>query len=185
MTETFHKLLLNELHMVVIQPGDQAGLSDRLLCEAVTVNENLRSLGYVLKPADLIRLAVSPDLHSFYDAVRKLVPSVKAEPMYPGFPQQVMEMSEAEFRLHQAIHYFSTYGLELLTGTQVSRGWLPAYDSPERTQTDTPLMEAKVLEPVYAQEAAVTALGRLLARRERLTNPELELVLESVRLCAP
>lgn len=185
MTETFHKLLLNELHMVVIQPGNQAGLSDRLLCEAVTVNENLRSLGYVLKPADLIRLAVSPDLHSFYDAVRKLVPSVKAEPMYPGFPQQVMEMSEAEFRFHQAIHYFSTYGLELLTGTQVSRGWLPAYDSPARTQTDTPLMEAKVLEPVYAQEAAVTALGRLLARRERLTNPELELVLESVRLCAP
>ena len=185
MTETFHKLLLSELHMVVIRPGNKAGLNDRLLCEAVTVNENLRSLGYVLRPADLALLAISPDLRGFYDRLRELVPSVKAEPMYPGFPQQVMQMSEAQFRLHQMIHYFSTYGLEWLLGIRISRGWLPAYEGPERTQADTTLLEATVLEPVSQQEAAVSALRRLLARRERLTNPELVLVLECASLCAP
>jgi len=185
MKQTFYELLLSELHMVVCEPGDSARLTDKLLCEAVTVNENLRSLGFVLKPEDLVRLAVSPSLHGFYESVKALLPDVKAQPMYPGFPQQVMNMSEAEFRMHQMMHYFSTYGMELLFGLKVSRGWLPEYHGPARTQDDTTLLEAKVLELVDAGQAHLTALKRLLARRERLTNPELQLVLESAAVCTP
>ena len=92
MTNTFHELLLSELRMVVYRPGDPAGLTDGLLCAAVTANENLRSLGYVLRPDDVVRLAVSPSLDGFYQAVKELVPDVKAKPIYPGFPKQVMEM---------------------------------------------------------------------------------------------
>lgn len=185
MTTTFHKHLLSELHMVVYQPGDPARLNDQLLCEAVTVNENLRSLGLALKPVDILRLAVSPSLCSFYEAVKGLIPDVKAKPMYPGFPQQVMELSEAEFRFHQALHYFSTYGVELLTGTEVSRGWLPEYDGPERTENDTRLLETNVVELVSEDATAIATLKILLGRRERLTNPELELVLESAANCTP
>lgn len=184
MTFEFHKHLLSELHMVVYQSGDPSRLNDRLLCEAVTVNENLRSLGFVLRPADILRLAVSPSLYTFYQDVKELVPDVKAQPMYPGFPQQVLEMSEAEFRFHQAMHYFSTYNMELLTGCEVSRGWLPDYDGPERTQRDTRLLDAAVIELVNEEDAAMTALKILLGRRERLTNPELELVLESSAACS-
>ncbi len=183
MTTTFHKHLLRELHMVIYQPGDLTQLNDRLLCEAVTVNENLRSLGYVLRPADIVLLAVSDCLYSFYEEVKELVPDVKAQPMYPGFPQQVMNMSEAEFRFHQAMHYFSTYDLELLTGTEVSQGWLPDYDGPARTEKDTTLLDASVVELVSEESAAITALRILMGRRERLTNPELELVLESAAAC--
>ena len=185
MKQTFYELLLSELHMVVYEPGDTARLNDKLLCEAVTVNENLRSLGFVLKPEDLVRLAVSPSMHGFYEAVKALLPDVKAQPMYPGFPQQVMNMSEAEFRMHQMMHYFSTYGMELLFGVKVRRGWLPEYQGPARTQDDTTLLEAKVLELVDAGQAHLTALKRLLTRRERLTNPELQLVLESAAVCTP
>lgn len=185
MTETFHKLLLSELHMVVCQPGDNSALTDRLLCEAVTVNENLRSLGFTLKPADLVRLAVSPDLHGFYPALRDRMPSVQAEPMYPGFPKQVMQMPQAQFRLHQFIHYFSTYGLELLTGQAVSRGWLPEYSGPARTREDTLLLDAAVLELVAPEDAPRTALQILLGRREQLTEPELILVPEAAALCPP
>lgn len=184
MTFEFRKHLLSELHMVVYQSGDPSRLNDRLLCEAVTVNENLRSLGFCLCPADLLRLAVSPSLHSFYKDVKELVPDVKAQPMYPGFPQQVLEMSEAEFRFHQALHYFSTYDVELLTGMEVSRGWLPNYDGPQRTEKDTRLLDATVIELVAEENAAFTALKILLGRRERLTNPELELVLESAAACS-
>lgn len=183
MTNQFHKLLLNELHMVVYQPGNAGALNDRLLCEAVTLNENLQSLGFVLKPHDLIRLAVSPSLHTLFEDVKALVPEVKAEPMYPGFPQQVMEMPEAEFRMHQMMHYFSTYGMERLFGVKVSRGWLPAYQGPARTKEDTALLEAKVLDLAEEAEAPLTALSILMARRERLTNPELDLVVEAASLC--
>ena len=52
----FYQLLLSELHMVTYQPGNPADITDDLICEAVTLNENLRSFGYVLRPDDIIRL---------------------------------------------------------------------------------------------------------------------------------
>ncbi len=183
MTEKFHALLLSELRMVSYQPGNLAEMTDDMLCEAVTVNENLQSLGFTLRPADILRLAVSPSLEGFYEAVKALVPDVKDKPMYPGFPQQVMEMDEAEFRLHQMIHYFTTYGLESLLGKEVSKGWLPDDNGPQRTKKDTALMACRVIDLVAAQDAPIAVLKALLNRRERLTNPELELVLECAPLC--
>ena len=184
MTNEFRKLLLNELHMVVYQPGNFSELNDRLLCEAVTLNENLLSLGFVLKPEALAQLAVSPSLHTFFRDLEVLVPEVKAQPMYPGFPQQVMEISEAEFRMHQLMHYFSTYGVESLFGVQVSRGWLPAYQAPARTREDTILLDARVLDLVSEADAPREVLSILMARRERLTNPELDLVVKAASLCS-
>lgn len=183
MTHTFHKLLLSELHMVVCQPGDPAGVTNQMLCEAVTVNENLVSLGFVLKADDIVRLAASPSRYRFFTHVKELVPEVKAQPMYPGFPQQVLEMSEAQFRLHQLMHYFSTYGMERLLGVEVHRGWLPAYDGPQRTEEDTRLLEEKVIELVAENDAPFRVLSILLNRRERLTNPELALVVEAATVC--
>ena len=183
MTEMFYKLLLSELHMAAYQPGCPADITDDLICESVTLNENLRFLGYTLRPDDILRLAASPSLHPFFEGFRKLIPEVKAKPMYPGFPQQVMEMSEAEFRLHQGLHYFSTYGLESMLGHEVSRGWLPDENGPERDQEDTELLQSKVIELIPEQEAPLAVLKTLLARRERLTNPELALVLECAPLC--
>ena len=179
----FHELLLSELRMAVYQPGNPERLTDELLCKAVTLNENLQSLGYVLRPDDLVRIAVSPSMDSFFRHVKSLIPDVKAEPMYPGFPQQVMEMSEAEFRMHQVIHYFSTYGLEELFGGEVNRGWLPEYQGPARVQDDTSLMNSRVIELVSEENAAGTALRTILSRRERLTNPELELATVAASRC--
>ena len=183
MTSRFHELLLSELRMVIYRPGEPDRLTDELLCEAVTLNENLQSLGLVLRPDDLLRLAVSPSLEGFYDAVAALTPQVKAEPMYPGFPQQVMEMSEAEFRLHQMMHYFSTYGLEQLTSRAVHRGWLPECEGEARTAPDIRLLDARVIELVAEDDAPIAVLKALLDRRERLTDPDLDMVLECVPLC--
>lgn len=183
MKQKFHELLLSELHMVVYQPGS-VELTDRMLCEAVTLNENLRSLGFTLRPRDMALLAASPELYSFFDKVHALVPQIKAKPMYPGFPQQVLDMDEATFRMHQAMHYFSTYGLETLFGVRVSRGWLPEDSSPKRTKEAAPILSAKVIELVAEAEAPQKVLRILLGRRERLTNPELELVTEAIDSCS-
>ena len=57
----YHKLLLDELRLVVYEKGD-APLTEALLTKAVTLNENLKALGYTLSPADIAALAVSPSL---------------------------------------------------------------------------------------------------------------------------
>ena len=185
MIQEFQELLLSELRMATYEPGLPEQGNDELLCAALTVNENLASLGYTLRPDDIVRLSVSGSLEGFFDRIKALVPDVKAEPMYPGFPEQVMELSEAEFRMHQMMHYFSTYGIESLTGMRVSKGWLPQVGGYTRDKYDATLLDSRVIELVPEQEAPHAVLETLLQRRERLTNPELALVLESARQCAP
>ena len=63
------KLLLSELRIVVYEPApgpnavsaasEQQALSDDKVVMAMTVNEELRNLGYTLKPEDIFRLARS------------------------------------------------------------------------------------------------------------------------------
>ena len=152
LTIKFEKLLLSELRLLAYTPGaeDNSQLTDDKLAQAVTVNEELINLGFTLKPKDLIALAGSPSLYGFAQHFRSLLPKVSAPPMYPDFPLQVMGMSEAEFRMHQMIHYFSTYDLEWLFGVEVKRGWLPDVTSSEKTERDDTLLRAKVLELVSA-----------------------------------
>ena len=185
MTKEFHRLLLSELRMAAYEPGDPEQGTDRRLCEALTVNENLASIGYTLRPDDIARLSVSESMYGFFEQLKALTPDVTAEPMYPGFPQQVLEMSEAEFRMHQMLHYFSTYGIECLTGKSVSKGWLPEPGARPRNQADDTLLERRVIELIPERDAPKAVLETLLQRRERLTNPEVTLVLESAGLCAP
>ena len=171
----YHKLLLDELRFVVYEKGD-ASLTEELLTKAVTVNENLKSLGYTLSPADIAALAVSPSLDSFYETVKGMMGTVDAAPMYPGFPQQVMDMDEAVFRFHQLVHYFSTYGLELLFGVEVHKGWLPCPEESGKAAEQDAVLQEKVIRLLPAQEAYIAPLRTILSRKERMTLPERQIV---------
>ena len=188
LTTKIEKLLLSELRLAAYIPGTgetAEHLTDERLVQAVTVNEELRNIGYTLTPSDLVLLAGSPSLPDFARHFRSLLPDVAAPPMYPDFPIQVMEMSEAQFRLHQAIHYFSTYGVEQILGTQMKRGWLPDVRSTQKTQSDDTLLKAKVLELVPEEKAPLTALARIMQKRERLTLPGRELTTEALAYIEP
>lgn len=174
---SYRKLLLSTMHMVTCSEGDPSGITDGTLMQAMTVNENLHALGFTLRPQDIGKLAASDSMEGFYRSVQELVPEVKANPMYPDFPIQVMEMDEAQFRFHQLMHYFSTYGQMVLTGMPVSKGWLPDVTSTPKTEKDDRLLEDTALELVTEEESYPICLQRLLSRRERLTLPEKELVL--------
>ena len=172
----YDKNLLTELRIVSYEKGDSV-LSDDLLAKAVTLNENLMSLGYSLSPDDLAALAASPSLDGFYGRVRSMTDRVEAAPMYPGFPDQVMEMEEAVFRFHQLVHYFSTYGMEFLFGVDVKKGWLPhdgedAGDPAEQAR----MLETKVIKLIPEEEKYLIPLRTILSRRERMTLPEKEIV---------
>lgn len=171
----YESKLLSELRLVV-EHGAPCELNDERIAMAVTLNSNLESLGFRLAPEDLATLAASTALEGFWEQFQALVPSVEADPMYPGFPRQVMAMTEAEFRFHQYVHYFSTYGLEALFGGHVRKGWLPDVERPERTAEAETLLPAKVVEVISEEEMYVRPFLTILARKARMSIPEREIV---------
>ena len=172
----YNKLLLDELRFVTYEKRNSE-LTDELLAKAVTLNENLQALGYMLAPSDIASIAVSPSLDGFYEKVKGMMNTVDADPMYPGFPQQVMEMDEAVFRFHQIVHYFSTYGMELFFGVTVKKGWLPCEDETTADAKEQEIvLKAKTIKLLPVDESYNKPLHIILSRKERMTQPEREIV---------
>lgn len=176
----YNQLLLDELRFVTYEKVNSE-LSDELLAKAVTMNENIQSLGYSLAPADVVAIAGSPSLDGFYDKIKSLMGEVKATPMYPGFPKQVMEMDEAVFRFHQLVHYFSTYGMKTIFGVDVKRGWLPCDDGSEFNGKEQNIVLApKTIKLLPIEEQYSAPLFYILSRKERMTLPECFIVQEAI-----
>lgn len=172
----YQKKLLSELRIVVFK-NDNFALTDENLTKAITLNSELINLGYTLKPKDIISIACSSSLDSFYKHFVSLIDNVKAKPMYPNFPTQVMEMDEATYRFHQLIHYFSTYGVEeYVSNTEVKQGWLPNVKDDEKIEDDESLLKANVIDLIDESEMYKKPLSIILSKRERMTLPETEIV---------
>lgn len=177
------KHLLSEMRIVVISKKERE-ISDESLVRAITLNENLKSLGFTFTPKALIEYfgnLTETEAKEIWEGFKNLMPDTSAKPMYPDFPMQVMKINEAVFRLHQMIHYFTTYGIELLTGQEVSRGWLPNVSETPKTVEDITLIEAKVLEPIAAEDMYREPFRRIMTKRERMTDKEIEIVNECIK----
>ena len=175
-------------------------LDDADMAWAVTANANLDGTGYTLSQPSILALAAyhhhmaalaaqSPFLplaqalteqgvNPLADIAR-LVPDVTAAPMYPDFPTQVMEMDEATFRYHQALHYLSTYGVEQLAGmlgldVQIGKGWMPDVESTPKTERDQTLVAPKVLHLMLTVEDLRNVVEARLARATRMHPAEIE-----------
>lgn len=155
---------------------DNQPLTEESLTKAMTLNENLKSIGYTMLPKDIVAIAKSSTIDTLYDVFKNAVGEVKAKPMYPDFPNQVMEMDEATFRFHQIVHYFSTYGMEWLTGEPVLKGWVPSVKDTEKTEEDETLLKAKVFHLVPEKDMYVLPMKKILSKRERMTIIEAEIV---------
>lgn len=175
-SKDFNKTFFTECRGVIINDG--MVVNDEVLVKAITANENLKTLGFTFCPADIIRLAKSKEIDNIYDIIRGFVPNVKAKPMYPDFPLQVMEMDEAVFRFHQMVHYFSTYGLEAVSGKGVTEGWLPNVEDTSKCIDDDTLLTAKTISLCNGDEV-ILCIEKILNKKERLTIPEANLVKEA------
>ena len=173
---TFDQFLFRTFRVVVIKQSKKEELTNEKLSLAVTANENLKSLGYTLTVKDIVALATSDSVIEIFERVKKFTGQVKASPMYPNFPKQVLEMDEAVYRFHQMAHYFSTYGLEELFGGEVKNGWLPQTDEAEKTETDKMLLHYKKLQLVEEGTQYSFCLKRILSRKERMSALEKEWV---------
>ena len=179
-----------------------SALDDEDMAWAVTANTNLEGTGYTLSQPSIHTLAayhhamaqaarnsaLLPLATAVEGAVnpladlRRLVPDVTASPMYPDFPTQVMEISEAQFRYDQARHYASTYGAELVAGllgldVTVGEGWLPAREGTPKTKADETLVAPKVLHVLMTLEDLESVVTARLARATRMHDAEVETAL--------
>lgn len=182
-TYNFEKDVFNALRWVVYTNDDFHGNMDRDIPDermqlVLTFNENIKGLGYTFNPQSIINLAKvanQSDLSNLYDKIKNMIGSVDAKPMYPDFPKQVMEIDEAEFRFHQLVHYFSTYGIESY-GIKVSKGWLPDVKDTKKTEDDKTLLDYKVIKLKYVTDAMTSAFETILSKRERMTILESRIV---------
>lgn len=162
-------------------------LTDGNMIKAMTVNEELNNLGYTLNPADIIKLAKSIELNDFYNNFVSLLGDVKGKPVYPDFPNTVMNMDEATFRFHQLMHYISIDVVEWFTGQPVSKGWLPETSDTEKTVSDTKLLKSKTIELIDTSKGTSIedyAYRKILSKRERMTDKDARIIGECLNVCS-
>ncbi|MBR3344380.1 MAG: hypothetical protein IKG34_09305 [Solobacterium sp.] len=184
MEDSFRKLVFTELRSVMI-PLNGDHLSDESMQRALTMNMNLSTqYGYMFGPKDLVLIARNDAAGQIFDMISGMISELKAPPMYPDFPSQVMSIDEAQFRFHQMLHYFSTYGIEYIFDTDVQRGWLPGekenITGTEKVTEDEHLFDARVLGLLDEKDAYLSVYTMIISKRERMTDPEKELVSECV-----
>ncbi len=174
-------------------------LDDDDMTWAVTADANLEGTGYTLSQSSITTLAayhhvmagiaasskflplaksLSNDGINPLADLKRLVPNVTATPMYPDFPEQVMEISEAEFRYHQALHYYSTYGVEQMAGllgldVTVGKGWLPVMEATPKERADETLIAPKVLHVILTVEDLRSIVADRMARATRMHPAEI------------
>lgn len=181
---TYKENVFRELR-IFIADGQENKITDASLAEAVTLNADIASLGFVMSPESVAVMAAhSADMGRYYSELKEYAGEVKADPMYPGFPEEVMAMDEAEYRLHQLCHYFSTYGIEDIFGVSVSRGWLPhdadAKDCGEEKADAGFLAELKQITVISEREAYIVPAETILSRGLRMANSEEDVITEAL-----
>lgn len=169
---SLNSLLLSELRAFPVTLIPDNDITDKTMLAAITANEELLNLGYTLSAEDVVNLAKCGELYSFVEMFKNALSDVKAKPMYPNFPNQVMNTDEAIFRFHQMMHYFSTYGAEILFGLHVSEGWLPNVEDTDKVKADDTLLKAKVITLIDSYDIPEYVYSKIMSKCERLTDKD-------------
>lgn len=126
---TVNEILLRRKNKVniAVNPAPYAGASNTEKAMVISIAKNVEAYGYTFSKELIEALLTYPksDIEAFYlDFMPKLKKLVGADkeyhPMYPNFPKQVMEASDAELFINAIVHYF-TFG-----------NWMPEYAKDER-----------------------------------------------------
>jgi hypothetical protein len=109
---------------IIVDPSEDTLSADKM----ATVMKNLSTYGYGLAPS-MIQALSDKTIVNFHNVADHMLKTLLGadkhwNPMYPNFPSQVMEMSEAELFLNAVQNYHSSIGL--------GENWLPSYDKDER-----------------------------------------------------
>lgn len=126
-----------EKRLKVITPEKGKSKSKRLVA---TILKNIESLGYIFSRRLTNHLSTLKEdqISFFYTSVIPVLKQMRGahkqfNPMYPNFPQQVMDASDEELYTNAVTHYWSFFlkDLQLVDDT-----WLPSYEKVERLPLD-------------------------------------------------
>jgi hypothetical protein len=109
---SFNEILLRRKNKIIVNKTVEVSLSNEKYI--ATILKNVESLGYTFSQdlVDRLRFVDISELESFYleiiPILKNLVGAdVEYKPMYPNFPQSVMEADESKLYLNALIHYWS------------------------------------------------------------------------------
>lgn len=116
MVKEVNEILLRRKHMVMFPFFLNHSKTNTTGLMVVSAVKNFESLGFTVSKElfDAMMSMNKEDIEQFYKSImpqlKALVGAdVKYNPMYPNFPDQVMETSDAELYINAIIHYF-TFG---------------------------------------------------------------------------
>jgi hypothetical protein len=122
-----------------------------------TFNLNLQALGYTLSPKVIqafqhqtTPVSSALQFSSILETLKEMKGVRNYKPMYPNFPKQVIEASDAELYINAIIHYFS-FVLVDLTGDP-DMIWLPTYVKDKREPL-TEKVQLRVLDLATEKDA--------------------------------
>lgn len=130
-------LLMNKVVVPIKKEKPIFNVSKRYV---VTFNANLMALGFMLSP-DVVDACVKnltkEEFTEFAEDIQELLiqyngSRANMKPMYPDFPQQVMDMDEVELHSNALIHYY-TYG-----------EWLPKHEEKIKLRTKS-IIKPKII----------------------------------------
>ena len=155
-------------HFVLVDQQEKS-TSDIIKRQVLTLNTEMVALGYIMSQSLFQALeycsteslaALSHDLLSALKRIRGA--DVKYQPMYPNFPQQVIEADEVELYLNAIFHYW-TAGY-----------WKPEYPAKKRAPAHE---EVKLVELTLGSEDEFQAIfPQLLASNDSLSAEDQDIV---------
>jgi hypothetical protein len=143
-----------------------------------TALKNIESLGFTFSETliEQLRTLSIVQLSTFY---KRLIKDLKAmtgshvefNPMYPNFPEQVMDASDAELYINAIVHYTGSFVRDV-TGAEVTVSSLPQYEKEERF----PLLgriDLKVID-LGSEEELVGMISNLIGSKTSISQTDRE-----------
>ena len=125
-----NRIFLNKKQKIYISKNQSKNSKQNM----ATLMKNISSLGYALSPKliEILQTYSPSELKKFEEETVSIIKEmvggdVEYNPMYPNFPKQVMELSDAELFFNAMLHYLTSIWLE---GSV--EPWLPNYPVEER-----------------------------------------------------
>ena len=107
-------IMMRRRNMIVLENGTLNNLTESNERQIATVLKNIESLGYTVSKNiyDVLLTFTEKELLSFYREVTSIIENLTGsnfiyDPMYPNFPTEVMEKSDAELYLNAFVHYLT------------------------------------------------------------------------------
>ena len=155
-----NEMMFRRRQAVLLNKGEEVVLEDKYLA---TILKNIQIYGYTLsqKVIDALKTQPTDVAVGFYKDIVSIIQEAVGfkedlTPMYPNFPEQVMEMEEVELYINAIIHYLSL-------GTA-----FPEYEKDVRF----PLIEENTLKiiDVCSEDDVKSVFKNLLSSKVSLSN---------------